>query len=75
MVEEPVAETPVEPAPAAAVEETVELTPVKPGENLSIDSIFKNEKNDTNEEKDDNISEGLLNELDEYINNLGVKDE
>ena len=75
LVEEPVAETPVEPASEAAVEETVELTPVKPGENLSIDSIFKNEKNDTNEEKDDNISEGLLNELDEYINNLGVKDE
>ena len=66
-VEEVVEETPVE-------EPIIELSPTEKTDDLSIDSIFKGEKNDTKEEKDDNISEGLLNELDEYINNLGVKE-
>ena len=66
-VKEVVEETPVE-------EPIIELSPTEQTDDLSIDSIFKGEKNDTKEEKDDNISEGLLNELDEYINNLGVKE-
>ena len=55
-------------------EPLIELEPTANEEDLSINSIFKGEKNEPNEEKDDNISEGLLNELDEYINNLGVKE-
>ena len=43
-------------------------------DDLSINSIFKNEKDKTNDENDDNISEGLLNELDEYINKLNSKE-
>ncbi len=66
-VEEAVEENPAE-------EPIIELSPTDKSDDLSIDSIFKGEKNDTKEEKDDNISEGLLNELDEYINNLGVKE-
>ena len=55
-------------------EPIIELEPTANEDDLSINSIFKGEKNEPNEEKDDNISEGLLNELDEYINNLGVKE-
>ncbi len=56
-----------------ATEPVIEVNSEKQ-DDFSINSMFNSENNETNAEKDDNISEGLLNELDQYINDLGVKE-
>ena len=79
-VEEPVKEEEIIPEkeevpPEEEKEETTKAIIEEPDNELSINSIFNDEKEETNEENDDNISEGLLNELDEYINKLNSKED
>lgn len=62
--------------PEEEYQEQIELEPTLPesdyNSDLSINSIFNTEKNNTERSNSDNIvsSENLANELDEYLNNL-----